>query len=331
MRRPTAISLYTGAGGLDYGFEAAGFRTAIAIDVNPSACAAIRANRPEWPVIERDIHTVSSAEIQETAGLEPREADVLIAGPPCQPFSKASFWSRTGNRRLDDPRADTLLACLRILGDLQPRAFLLENVQGLVHRGKDEGMRRLLGGIADLNRRTGTRYENTWRVLDAADYGAPQHRKRVFLVGSRDGRRFAFPDATHGPTDTANALENAKRVPDVLGRNRRHHRDGAGQPRAGRGRQVGRPPAVNTRGTELPVAHAPGRRPQPLRLADAVLELPAQAGEEPASMDDPGPTGDGRRPVPLVEPQADNERTRQASDIPGRRTLRLQTPQQHRN
>ena len=207
MRRPTAISLYTGAGGLDYGFEAAGFRTAIAIDVNPSACTAIRANRPEWPVIERDIHTVSSAEIQKTTGLEPREADVLIAGPPCQPFSKASFWSRTGNRRLDDPRADTLLACLRILGDLQPRAFLLENVQGLVYRGKDEGMRRLLGGIADLNRRTGTRYENTWRVLDAADYGAPQHRKRVFLVGSRDGRRFEFPEATHGPANTADTPE----------------------------------------------------------------------------------------------------------------------------
>ena len=199
--RPTAVSLYTGVGGLDYGFEAAGFRTAVAVEIDPDACTALRANRPHWPVIETDVHALPSAALLKAAGLEPGEADVLIAGPPCQPFSKASFWSGRGNRGLEDPRADTLLACLRILADTRPRTFLIENVQGLVHRRRNEGMRRLLQGIDEINRRHKTRYAGAWQVLDAADYGVPQHRRRVFLVGSRDGRRFRFPEPTHGPAD----------------------------------------------------------------------------------------------------------------------------------
>ena len=196
---PTAVSLFTGAGGLDYGFETAGFRTAVAVEQDADACDVIRRNRPAWPVIERDMHAVPSEEILATAGLARGEADMLLAGPPCQPFSKASFWSRTGNRRLDDPRADTLTACLRVIEALLPRAFLIENVQGLVYRSREEGIRRLLGGIAEINGRAGTRYESTWRVLDAADYGVPQHRRRVFIVGSREGRIFSFPEPTHGP------------------------------------------------------------------------------------------------------------------------------------
>ena len=73
----------------------------------------------------------------------PGEADVLIGGPPCQPFSKSSYWVSGDARRLDDPRADTLTAYLRVLRDTQPRMFLLENVPGLAYKGKDEGMKHL--------------------------------------------------------------------------------------------------------------------------------------------------------------------------------------------
>ena len=218
--RPTAVSLYTGAGGLDFGFEAAGFRTAVAVEMDRDACAALRANRPHWPVLETDMHALTSAELMEASGLEPGEADVLIAGPPCQPFSKASFWSGRGSRGLDDPRADTLLACLRILADTRPRAFLIENVQGLVHRRRNDGMRRLLTGIEHINRRHRTSYTAAWRVLDAADYGVPQHRRRVFLVGSREGRAFRFPEPTHGSADdggSARRLEPYLTCWDALG------------------------------------------------------------------------------------------------------------------
>ena len=91
------ISLYTGVGGLDYGFEAAGFDTRVALDLDPVACRTLRANRP-WPVLEGDVSTISSEVILDTAGLAAGDADVLIGGPPCQPFSKSGYWA-TGDAR----------------------------------------------------------------------------------------------------------------------------------------------------------------------------------------------------------------------------------------
>ena len=192
-----AISLYTGVGGLDFGFEAAGFHTAAAVELNPAACRAIRRNRPDWGLIEGDIHNVSSTQILQMARLDVGEADVLIGGPPCQPFSKSSYWVNGDSRRLDDPRADTLTAYLRVLRDTQPRAFLLENVYGLAYAGKDEGLRHLLRGIERINKEVGTQYKVAWKMLNTAHFGVPQMRERVFLVGSRDGETFQFPEPTH--------------------------------------------------------------------------------------------------------------------------------------
>ena len=197
----STISLYTGVGGLDFGFEAAGYRTAVAVELDHAACRTLRRNRPHWPVIERDIHEVSSEEILDAAGLLAGEADVLVGGPPCQPFSKSSYWVNGDAGRLNDPRADTLTAYLRVLRDTKPRAFLLENVYGLIYKGKDEGLRHILDGIAAINRETGTGYRISWKLLNAAHFGVPQFRERVFLIGSRDGSRFEFPRPTHGPRD----------------------------------------------------------------------------------------------------------------------------------
>lgn len=194
---PKAISLYTGLGGLDFGFEAAGFRTAVAVEMDATACRTIKLNR-DWPLISADINGVSSDEILAKGGLKRGEADVLIGGPPCQPFSKSGYWVNGDTLRLDDKRADTLTAYLRVLRDTQPKAFVLENVYGIAYKGKDEGLRHLLEGIAQINRQTGSQYSISWKMLNAADYGVPQIRERVFLVGSRDGATFKFPEATHG-------------------------------------------------------------------------------------------------------------------------------------
>lgn len=192
----TTISLFSGIGGLDFGFEAAGFTTRVALEFNKYACAAMRLNH-KWPVIEDDIHNVTSEMLLEAAKLKPGEADMLIGGPPCQPFSKSSYWARGDARRLDDPRADTLTAYLRVLRDVKPRAFLIENVFGLAYEGKDEGLRYLLDGIEEVNRVAGTNYEVNWRVIKCAEFGVPQTRERVFIIGSRDGRKFRFPEPTH--------------------------------------------------------------------------------------------------------------------------------------
>lgn len=203
MSKPKVISLFTGAGGLDYGFEAAGFDTAVALELDRDCCNTLRSNRA-WPVIERDVMQVTTTELLSTGNLKPGKVDVLVGGPPCQPFSKAGYWSRGDALRLDDPRANTLSAYLRVLEEARPHAFVLENVEGLAYRGKDEGLKLLLDAIARINRRTRSKYKPVVQVLNAADYGVPQIRKRVIIIGARDGTEVQFPVPTHNETPSEN-------------------------------------------------------------------------------------------------------------------------------
>jgi len=207
MKRPLLMSLYSGAGGLDYGFEAAGFETGVCVEFDAHCCETLRVSRPGWSVIERSIFDVPTSEMLACCDRSPGEVDLLIGGPPCQPFSKAGYWARGDSMRLNDPRASTLDAYLRVLEEARPRAFLLENVEGLTFAGKDEGLRLLLDGIAAINTRTGSDYKPTLAVLNTASYGVPQLRERVFIIGSRDGKEFRFPAATHrSATDKAPTL-----------------------------------------------------------------------------------------------------------------------------
>jgi DNA (cytosine-5)-methyltransferase 1 len=194
----SVISLYTGAGGLDLGLEAAGLKASIAVEIDAKSCATLRENHGRrLPVYEGDIHNLTSEAICEATGLASEESDLLIGGPPCQPFSKSAYWRSGDTKRLDDPRADTLSAYLRVLRDLKPRAFLIENVHGLMFRGKDEGLRLLRDTINAINLATGTEYSFEVAKLNAADFGVPQTRERVFIIGSRDGKIFKFPTPSH--------------------------------------------------------------------------------------------------------------------------------------
>ena len=210
------ISLFSGVGGLDFGFEMAGFRTAVSVEIDRAACSTLKLNR-DWPVMQGDINSISSRSILRRAELTAGNVDVLIGGPPCQPFSKAGYWNRGDALRLDDPRASTLSAYLRVLRDVRPRAFLLENVGGLAFRGKDEGLRLILDGVEQINRETGTSYQVTWAKLNAADYGVPQFRERVFVVASRDGREFKMPATTHGEGPSSDDLEPYRTAWDAIG------------------------------------------------------------------------------------------------------------------
>ncbi len=187
------ISLYSGAGGLDYGIEAAGFETVVALEMDNWCCQTLRANR-EWAVIEAKVEDVPSATILKEGKLKRGEAKLLVGGPPCQPFSKSGYW-RTGDAaRLQDPRAQTLEEYMRVLEDTLPEAFILENVFGLAYKGKDEGLQFLIERLKTINRKNKVNYSFSWKVLNAAHYGVPQIRERVFIVGSRDGKLFNFPE-----------------------------------------------------------------------------------------------------------------------------------------
>lgn len=194
--QPKVISLYSGAGGLDYGFEAAGFRTSAAVEIDRDCCRTLRSNR-QWHVFEDSIFDVPSDALLGAARARVGEIDAVIGGPPCQPFSKSGYWARGDSLRLSDPRASTLGAYMRVVKDVRPKVFLLENVEGLAYSGKSEGLDFVLKMVEKINRATDSHYRPSVAVLSAADYGVPQLRNRLFIVAARDGRQFHFPGRTH--------------------------------------------------------------------------------------------------------------------------------------
>ena len=188
----SSISLFTGAGGLDYGLEYAGFKINAAVEMDPWCCKTLQKNR-DFPVIQDRIENVTPEQLLEISGVKQGEAELLFGGPPCQPFSKSGYWVNGDTARLNDPRANTLFHFMHALESILPQAFLLENVFGLAYKGKDEGLIFLEQTLETINKKHGTNYSFRWAVLNAADYGVPQIRERVFVIGSRDGREFTFP------------------------------------------------------------------------------------------------------------------------------------------
>lgn len=181
--------------------KAAGFETAVALEIDRDCCETIGRNG-SWTVIDRSIFDVRSDEILEAARLKRGQAAVLVGGPSCQPFSKAGYWVRGESKRLDDPRANTLSAYMRVLEDTLPAVFLLENVEGLAYARKSEGLELLLALVADINCRAKTHYRPSFQVVKAADYGVPQLRERFIMVAARDGCEFRFPSPVYGPIET---------------------------------------------------------------------------------------------------------------------------------
>jgi len=191
-----AISLFSGAGGLDLGVERAGYRILASVEYDRDSCETLRRNFPHSTVIERDLRLVRTDEILAAAGLRRGEAELLVGGPPCTPFSKSGYWieyKRTGN----DPNAGLLEHYLRVLSEARPRTFLLEEVFALAYRNHNaRWLRLLLDTFAELG------YSVRRETLLAADYGVPQRRQRLIIVGSLDGEP-DFPEPTHsGPHET---------------------------------------------------------------------------------------------------------------------------------
>lgn len=195
--RGVAISVFAGAGGLDLGVEAAGFRVAAACEVDPDAADTMEKNFSglHSPVVRQDLLTVPTRELLHAAGLRPGERpDLLVGGPPCTPFSKSGFWLEWKRAGLD-PDASLLQAYTRVLAEAKPRAFMLENVYALTYANKASrpAFTRLLREITQAG------YEYTWSVLNAADYGVPQARPRLFVIGVRRGAQGPeLPRPTHG-------------------------------------------------------------------------------------------------------------------------------------
>ena len=145
------VSLFSGCGGLDFGMVAAGWNIAYRNDFDRHSCKTLEMNS-EGLVQCAPIEEVSSADIRACVGTGKDSVDLVIGGPPCQPFSKSAYWSRGDTLRLKDPRANTLDEYLRVVEDLKPKAFLLENVHGISYSGNEEGFQFLIKRIREINR-----------------------------------------------------------------------------------------------------------------------------------------------------------------------------------
>ncbi len=215
-----SISLFTGAGGLDLGIEASGFNVTLCVENDPDCRETLMQNRCEWILADpADIHELEPKEAIQQAGIDARDIALLTGGPPCQPFSKSSYWCRGDTRRLEDPRASTMEAYLKFTKAFLPKVLLIENVRGLVYNGKDEGFKFLKKQLRDINAAEGTAYEPKVVVLNCADFGVPQSRERVFIVAERSGLAFDAPNPTHFPSDEAQAKgkERYRTAWDALG------------------------------------------------------------------------------------------------------------------
>lgn len=194
MTRPLGIDLFAGAGGLSLGFEQAGFDVVAAVEIDPVHCAVHKFNFPNCAVIARSVVGLTAAEIRSSAKIGLRNVDVVFGGAPCQGFSMI------GQRILDDPRNHLVKEFVRIVKELRASYFVFENVKGLTV-GKH---RRFLEELIDLFDEAGYDVRLPWKVLDAADFGVPQHRERLILFGARKGLPLPeYPAATTRPADRA--------------------------------------------------------------------------------------------------------------------------------
>lgn len=195
MSQLKSLELFSGAGGLALGLEAAGFEHVALVEHNRDACATLRLNRPQWNIIESDVCQIKFSELGTV--------DLVAGGPPCQPFSIG------GKARGFDDARDMFPQAVRAVRELRPQAFMFENVRGLLRQAFsnyveyirlqltypdfpisrsvswDKNLERLQKHHTSKNRLNGLTYQVSLHLADAADYGVPQRRHRVFFVGFR--------------------------------------------------------------------------------------------------------------------------------------------------
>lgn len=181
------ISLFSGCGGLDLGFEKAGFDVAVANEFDPTIWETFKANHPLTKLIEGDIRKIKEEDF-------PNKIDGIIGGPPCQ------SWSEAGSLRgIDDSRGKLFYEYIRILKSKQPKFFLAENVSGMLANRHSEAVKNIIQTFKECG------YNVSVTLVNAKDYGVAQERKRVFYIGFRSDLNidFNFPE---GSTKKGNKL-----------------------------------------------------------------------------------------------------------------------------
>lgn len=196
----TVISTFAGCGGSSLGYKKAGYKELLAIDFDKNAVETFKLNFPEVPVWERDITKVSADEILKFCKIKKGELDILDGSPPCQGFSTA------GKRNVNDSRNILFEQFVRLINDLQPKVFIMENVSGMV-KGKMKGM-----FIEIINQLKSLNYNVKCKLLNAKFYEVPQSRERLFFIGVRKDLNIepSFPIPSQKIMTVKEAIKNIK-------------------------------------------------------------------------------------------------------------------------
>jgi len=181
--RPIVVELFSGCGGMSLGFEQAGFHLGAAVEIDPVHAAVHHFNFPYTCTMARSVIGLSGSGIRKQAGLENSEISVLTGGAPCQGFSLI------GKRALDDPRNILVSEFVRLARELNPRCVVFENVKGLTVGRHKKFLEELIQSLEEL----GFNIQRPPRVLNAAHYGVPQKRERLFLLGTKTSEPIVYP------------------------------------------------------------------------------------------------------------------------------------------
>jgi DNA (cytosine-5)-methyltransferase 1 len=205
-RALTVVDLFCGAGGLSTGFRKAGFRTVLGIDKDKRAIETFIVNHPESKAIQEDMTKINGTDILKATELN--EIDVIVGGPPCQGFSMA------GKRRPNDPRNSLFREYLRLVRELKPKAFVMENVKGLLSM-KNNKNEKVIDIILEEFRKL-EEYNVQLHRVNTADYGVPQKRQRIFIVGTKRGYSFTFPLPTHSKCPSKDGLKKWVPIKSII-------------------------------------------------------------------------------------------------------------------
>lgn len=199
MAKRVAIDLFSGCGGLTLGLKKAGFRVIGSVEVDALAVSTYRANHERVKVWQTDIRKLSASRVMRELKLKRRQLDLLAGCPPCQGFS--TITTLNGKNVVKDDRNDLIFEFMRFVRNLLPKAIMMENVPGIA---KDKRMKKVLAELKRLG------YKCTTAVLDAAEYGVPQRRRRFILLAGRRTQIRLAPKARSKPV-VRNAFENLEK------------------------------------------------------------------------------------------------------------------------
>jgi DNA (cytosine-5)-methyltransferase 1 len=210
MSQPTVIDLFCGAGGMSHGFAQAGFRVLAGVDHDDDSLATFGANHPGSQAIKADIEKLSPQELAAQLGVKPGELDCLVGGPPCQGFSRNRAFRHKDGTFVDDPRNQLYQHFFRFVEYLRPKVVVIENVPEILIKSNANGhFREAVDELFEEQK-----YRAISGVLNAAEYGVPQWRRRAFFIAGREHQKVMLPEPTTrpGPRAGRRTPQSAQRI-----------------------------------------------------------------------------------------------------------------------